>query len=117
PGGAVVEISNVSGVEPLLDGVSGLKLQFAPCGRPEHSSEMAPCTLALTVKVNVPVWPRFTVALFVPGVIVRNVVVMVVGSLAVLLAGLMSPPPETVAVLVTVAGALAETFTVSVIGG
>ena len=42
---------------------------------------------------------------------------IVVGSLAVLLAGLTSPPPETVAILVTLAAALAETFTVTVIGG
>src|ERR1700690_1962071 len=42
---------------------------------------------------------------------------MVVTSPAVSLAVLLSPPPETVAVLVTVAGAPAETLTVSVIAG
>ena len=42
---------------------------------------------------------------------------MVVGSLAVLLAVLVSPPPDTVAVLVTLAGALPATFTVRVITG
>jgi hypothetical protein len=42
---------------------------------------------------------------------------IVVESLAVLLAGFASPPPETVAVLVTVAGALADTVTVTVSGG
>jgi hypothetical protein len=41
---------------------------------------------------------------------------MVVGSFAVLLAGLVSPLLPTVAVLVTEAGALASTFTVSVRG-
>ena len=35
-----------------------------------------------------------------------------VGSLALLFAALVSPPPETVAVLVTLPGALAATFTV-----
>jgi hypothetical protein len=42
---------------------------------------------------------------------------MVVGSLAVLLALLTSPPPETDAVLVTLAGALVATLTVRVMGG
>ncbi len=42
---------------------------------------------------------------------------IVVGSLAVLLVEFASPPPETVAVLVTLAGALVETFTVRVMGG
>src|SRR5205823_9812606 len=72
PGGAVVEIVSVSGVEPLLAGVAGLKLQVAPCGRPEQRSAMVPGTLAFTVKVNVPDWPLFTVALLVPGVMVMR---------------------------------------------
>ena len=42
---------------------------------------------------------------------------MNVGSLAVSFEVLISPPPETVAVLVTLAGALAATFTVSVRAG
>ena len=42
---------------------------------------------------------------------------IVVGSLAELLLELTSPPALTVAVLVTDAGALAATATVSVIGG
>ena len=41
----------------------------------------------------------------------------VVGSLAVLLVVLVSPPPETVAVLVTEEGALPATVTVRVIAG
>ena len=41
----------------------------------------------------------------------------VVGSLAELLPVFVSPPPDTVAVLVTLAPALAATFTVSVIAG
>ena len=44
-------------------------------------------------------------------------VMMVVGSLAVLLSSLTSPPPKTVAVLVTLAGALVATLTVRVMGG
>jgi hypothetical protein len=43
--------------------------------------------------------------------------VTVVGSLAVLFAGLVSPAPDTVAVLVTLEGAVDATVTVSVIGG
>ena len=42
---------------------------------------------------------------------------MVVGSEAESLLVLVSPPPETLAVLVTLAGALAATFTVSVMAG
>ena len=40
-----------------------------------------------------------------------------VGLLAVSLVAFSSPPPETVAVLVTLAGAFAATFTVCVITG
>src|ERR1700719_3921608 len=43
--------------------------------------------------------------------------VMVVGSLDALFAALVSPPPFTVAVLVTLAGALAATLAVSVMAG
>ncbi len=43
--------------------------------------------------------------------------VMVVGSFAVLFAVMNSPPPETVAVFVTLAGAFAATLTVRVIEG
>jgi hypothetical protein len=42
---------------------------------------------------------------------------MVVASLAVSLAVLVSPPPETLAVFVTEAGALLATLTVSVMTG
>ncbi len=42
---------------------------------------------------------------------------MVVGSLAVSLAAFVSPPPETVALLVTLGGAFEATFTVKVIAG
>ena len=42
---------------------------------------------------------------------------MVVGSLAWSLPVLVSPPPDTVTVLVTLAGAVVETFTVRVIAG
>ena len=43
--------------------------------------------------------------------------VTVVGSFAVLFAGLTSPPPDTVALLVTVAGALGATFAMSEMAG
>jgi len=42
---------------------------------------------------------------------------ILVGSFAVSFAMIISPPPDRVAVFVTVAGALAETFTVRVIVG
>ena len=42
---------------------------------------------------------------------------MVVGSVAVSLLVFNSPPPETVAILVTLAGAVADTLTVSVNAG
>ena len=42
---------------------------------------------------------------------------IVVGSLAASLVVLLSPPPETVAELVTLAGAVLDTFTVSVSAG
>src|SRR5205814_1835384 len=42
---------------------------------------------------------------------------MTVGSLGLLLPGLASPPPATTARVVKLGGALAATFTVSVIGG
>src|SRR5215471_8891267 len=82
PGGAVVEMSRVTGVVPVLEGEMGLKLQTAPCGRPEHSCAMMPGTLAFTVKVNVPAWPRFTVALLVPGVMVMKVLMVTVAVAA-----------------------------------
>ncbi len=51
-------------------------------------------------------------------VIVRSGInVTLVRSLAVLFEVMISPPPETVPVLVTLAGALAATLTVRVIGG
>jgi hypothetical protein len=46
-----------------------------------------------------------------------ELIVIAVTSFAVSFAVLVSPPPETVAVLVTELGALLATFTVSVIAG
>src|SRR5579859_4075306 len=104
--GAVVVTVMVSSVEPLLAGAAGLKLHVVPAGKLKHSRAIVLGTEALTVKVNVAVCPCLTVAAFVPGVIVMNNGLIVVGSVAVLLAKLMSLPPETVTELVTVAGAL-----------
>jgi hypothetical protein len=112
----VVVTVNVSAVVPLLEGVVGLKLHTAPSGRPAHPSETVPGTAAVTLKVNVASCPCFAVALLVPGVMLSSPLI-VVASVAVLLLGLTSPPPETVAVLVTLAWMFAGTFTVSVIGG
>jgi hypothetical protein len=59
--------------------------------------------------VKFPAW-LFVIVRSAPGTIV-------VGSLALLLAELRSPPPETATTLVTIAGASDATFTVKVIGG
>jgi hypothetical protein len=60
--------------------------------------------------------PLIAEAVSVPGAeggVVSGVVIDVT-SLAVLFVVFVSPPPDTVAVLVTLEGALLETFTVSV---
>jgi hypothetical protein len=66
----------------------------------------------------------FSVAVVIPTPVAASVVAVggpaartVVGSFAVLFARFVSPPPDTATLFVTLAGALAETFTVSVIGG
>src|SRR5262245_26338032 len=64
-------------------------------------------------------WPCFGLPVWVLAM-ARSTVeleVTMVGSLAVLLVALESPPPLTVAVLVTLPGALAATFTMSATGG
>ena len=74
-----------------------------------------------TVTVNVTVSPGTAMLGLCVFAIVRSVpdggAVMIVGSEAVLLAGLESPPPETTAVFVSVPGATpAPTLVVTVIG-
>ena len=73
----------------------------------------------LTVMVYVPVCPRvkFPVCVFVIVRSGKEGATVVVGSLAVSLAVFVSPPPDTVAVFVTLAGAFDATFTVSVMAG
>jgi hypothetical protein len=79
---------------------------------------VAPCNTAAVIVIVV---PAFTEA---PGEIVRVVAVaaginapMVVASVALSFTVLLSPPPETAAVFVTLAAALLPTFTVKVIAG
>lgn len=66
-------------------------------------------------KTEVPLAPAASVRLGVCAAICMAAVICV-GSVAVSFEVSVSPPPETVAVLVTVAAALAATFTVKVIG-
>ena len=72
----------------------------------------------LSVTVNVTLSPTLGLALLT--VLVKDKSangLIVVASLALSLVVLVCPPPDTVAVLVIVAGAVGATFTVSVIGG
>src|SRR5262249_16847992 len=105
-------IVSVSRVE---DG--GLKVQPAPVGRPLQLKFTAPSP-GLESSVS----PKFTdcpadtlpVELTKLSWIGRPICV---GSVSVSLAVLVSPPPETLAVLVTLAWILLGTFTVNVIAG
>jgi hypothetical protein len=78
-----------------------------------------PAPLLVTVMVYVaPIWlcaklPTCVLVIVKSG----GVAMIVVGSVAVLLLVLVSPPPDTVAVLVTLAGAFAATFTLKVSEG
>src|SRR5207249_4962096 len=87
-------------------------------------------SLTVTVPAVVPAPTLFTVIVYVSAASpclkfpvwvllrVRSATwVMVVGSLALSLAALTSPPPATLAVLVTLAGALLATLTVRVSAG
>src|SRR6185295_14300996 len=81
--------------------------------------DVAPAPELVTVIAYVaPVWPCVKlpecVLLIVRSATTALIVVM---SLLLSLAVLVSPPPDTVAVLVTLLGALPATFTVSVIAG
>ena len=72
----------------------------------------------VTVIVYVaPVWPCVKLPVCVFVIVRSGPPTIVATSVAVLLVVLLSPPPETVAVLVTLAGAVAATVTVSVSAG
>src|SRR6478609_7448380 len=96
---------------------AGLKLHVAPEGSPLQAKVIAPSPLPLlvTFRIEVAVPPAATFTLEVCAVSSRAASICV-KSLAVSLAVLLSPPPETLAVLVTEDAALLATFTVSVIG-
>src|ERR1041385_1868011 len=110
---AVVVIVIVTG--PVVVTVAGLKLQPAPAGRPVQAKLIAPSPepLAVTLSVVVTVPPTVTLALLVCAASTSAATVCV-GSLAVSLAVFDSPPPETVALGVSDAGALFATSAVSV---
>src|SRR5947209_8620963 len=96
----------------------GLKLHLAPPGKPLHANVMAPRPLLESTLTTVEVEsPGNTCKLTSCAVMMRGVVPICVGSLAVLLAVLTSPPPETPAVLITVGWMLVGTFTTRVMAG
>src|SRR5215469_16564524 len=95
----------------------GLKVQTAAAGRPLQLKLTAPSPgLESSVSPKFADCPAGTVAVPLAGVIWIGVP-MCVGSLAVSFPVLVSPPPETVTVLVTLALISVGTFTVSVIAG
>src|SRR2546421_10777205 len=99
----------------LVDG--GLKLEAAPEGSPLQEKLMAPRPALESTTKSMEVELPFTTCRLLPLPEICNGGPMCVGSVAVLLLGFTSPPPETVAVLVTLAWMLIGTFTVRVIGG
>src|ERR1041385_2057311 len=108
---AVVAMLMVTGEVVVTDG--GLKLHVAPAGSPLQAKVIAPSPLPLlvTFRIEVAVPPAATLTVAVCAESSRAASICVT-SLAVLL----SPPPETLAVLVTEDAALLATFTVRVIG-
>src|SRR5215813_3193498 len=96
----------------------GVKLQLAPTGNPLQAKLTGVTPLAAsTFKTTRAEFPRETVTLAVWALMIRAEVPICVGSLTVSFAVLISPPPETVAVLVTVGAILLGTFTTSVMAG
>src|SRR5258708_4655245 len=100
---------------------AGLKLHVAPAGRPLQAKVMVPTPMLEFTSSTVEVVPPAVTSRFKISADNSNGDVtagfMVVTSVAVSLPALASPPPETVAVLVTDRGALRFTETVSVISG
>lgn len=98
--------------------VDGLKVHAVPTGRPPQPKVIGPCVVSWlsTSKVKVAEPPATTLAVVECGVITIGGPRLMV-SVAVLFAVLVSPPPETLAVLVKLFWMLIGIFTVSVIGG
>src|SRR5713226_6312874 len=97
------------------DGLSMPNVQVAPNGSPAQAKLRAPKPgLEATTAESVVMPPGGTTAA-PTGKVITIGGPMCVGSLAVWLFG--SPPPETLALLVTFAGMLIGTFTVSVMAG
>jgi hypothetical protein len=70
-----------------------------------------------TTTAYAPVEPCMNCTLWLLAIVASGRPPMLVGSVAVLFVVLVSPPPETVAVFVTLSAAFAATLTVSVIAG
>lgn len=102
---------------PVAVTEEGLKLQLDNEGSPLQANVIAPrpAPLAVTFRTLVAEPPAVTLALVVWAVSASTASISV-GSLAVSFAVFDSPPPETVAVLVTFPAAPLATFTVTVIG-
>lgn len=96
----------------------GLKLQLVPLGKPLQENVIFPRvgSGAATLITILAVLPWTTVTLELCGVMTMGGPSVTL-SVAVLLLGFTSPPPETVAVLVNEFWMLMGTFTVSVIAG
>jgi hypothetical protein len=112
--GAFVVIVSVTVAE--LASVGGEKVHAASAGKVPQVRVTVPAGTDITEKANVPGLPALTVLL--PWI--REIETggrIVVGSETVLSVMLISPPPETVAVLVTELGALFATFAVTVMTG
>jgi hypothetical protein len=62
-----VSFAGIEAVEPFAVRVPGLKLHVAICGKPEQEKLTVPLYpfCGRSVTVTVPVWPCFTVSIFV----------------------------------------------------
>src|ERR1700674_1576919 len=122
--GAVVVMVSVVCAEPCVSPWL-VKVQVEPGGKVPQVKLIPPSSALaeFTVNTNVAVSPGLIVTLPAPVTVSTmlsggpGTALMVVVSLAVSLAVLISPPPPTVAELVTLPGAFRATDTVSVIGG
>src|SRR5439155_269500 len=127
PAAREVDRVQVSVAGPVAGSVT--QLQFVPliavAVRPAGSVSVTvivplvavPPLLVTTMLYVAPVWPTLKLTLWLLVMVRSGGVLIVVGSVAVLFAVFVSPPPETVAVLVTLAGASLATFSVRVITG
>ena len=98
----------------------GLNVALDADGNPDAEKEIEfgkPPTPGVAVMVKDAVCPAVTVTADGGPLTEKSSGVMMVGFVAVSFAKFVSPPPDTVAMFVTLAGAFAATVTVNVIGG